>query len=182
MYTEEAPQAPIAVLVRKLPKDIQPGDAPGYRVELEVPAFFFNTWGYHSMDRTGKPVIRLMPLLMGGTPQTVVNAKPISLFWFHVIATVVFASFGLLLLVSYITFTRSDRQFWLNGTIGRQLRPDNPGLEAENLQNIEQPETETDFTKWNDADFSVDALLPEDREIPGVIRPEKKDKKDKDGE
>jgi len=92
LFPDETPESPMVVLVPELPPGVRPGSDLGYYVELEVPAFFFNTWSYEKgKNEEGKPLRRLAPLLIGGIPaQTVSVVYTPDLTWFLVIGGTVF--------------------------------------------------------------------------------------------
>lgn len=109
LFPDEAPESPMVVLVPELPPGVNPGSDMGYFVELEVPAFFFNTWSYEKgKSEDGKQLRRLSPLLIGGTPaQTVSAVYTPDLTWFLVIGGTVFSA---LFIFSTILFFVSSRE------------------------------------------------------------------------
>ncbi|MDO5114023.1 MAG: hypothetical protein Q4E67_06570 [Planctomycetia bacterium] len=149
LYPQDSQDNPVTVLVRRLPKNIVPGDAPGYRVELTVPAFFFNTWGYRSMDEEGKPIVRLTPLLIGGPPKLVPPPKPNTMLWFQLLAGVIFALLLILATGSYFQFTRKDKEFWEKNIAKNLSLPEGAEMDSIDLQKAaETLPQETDFRNW----------------------------------
>ncbi len=116
MFPDETPQSPIVVLTPELPPGVQPGSDMGYYVELAVPAFFFNTWGYiKGENEEGKPIRRLAPLLIGGVPkQTVSTVYTPDLKWFYVIGISVFGGMFVFSTIFYILSSRSDQEYSRN--------------------------------------------------------------------
>lgn len=109
LFPDEAPDSPIVVLVPDLPPEITPGNDLGYYVELEIPAFFFNTWSYEKgKSEDGKQLRQLSPLLIGGIPaRTVSTMYAPNLTWFLVIGGMVFTA---LFIFSTILFFMSNRE------------------------------------------------------------------------
>lgn len=109
LFPDEAPESPMVVLVPELPPGVTPGSDMGYFVELEVPAFFFNTWSYEKgKSQDGKQLRRLSPLLIGGTPApTISTVYTPDLTWFLVIGGTVFSA---LFILSTILFFVSSRE------------------------------------------------------------------------
>ncbi|MDO4576056.1 MAG: hypothetical protein Q4D98_12680 [Planctomycetia bacterium] len=163
LYTQDSQDNPIVVLTRQLPKEIKPGSGPGYRVDITVPAFFFNTWGYRGVDDKGKPVVRLAPLLMGGRPSLLPPPKPLDLFWFNLLACVVFTFLFVLGISSYFLFTREDRAF---RKIRLERQTAGVSLDATSLENVETDAVETDFTHWGE-DSIPDPQENEDKKGKG---------------
>lgn len=149
LYPQDSQDNPVTVLVRRLPKNIVPGDSPGYRVELAVPAFFFNTWGYRSMDAEGKPLVRLSPLLMGGPPKLVSPPKSNTMLWFQILAGSVFAILMILATFSYFLFARNDSEFWKRNIAKNLSLPEGAEMDSIDLKKAaETMPQETDFRKW----------------------------------
>ena len=109
LFPDETPDSPMVVLVPELPPGVTPGSDMGYYVELEVPAFFFNTWSYEKgKSQDGKQLRRLSPLLIGGIPaQTVSVVYTPDLTWFLVIGGTVFSA---LFICSIILFFITSRE------------------------------------------------------------------------
>ncbi|MDO4628711.1 MAG: hypothetical protein Q4C70_05970 [Planctomycetia bacterium] len=147
MFPDETPQSPIVVLTPELPPGVQPGNDRGYYVELAVPAFFFNTWGYiKGENEEGKPIRRLSPLLIGGIPkQTVSTVYTPDLMWFYVIGISVFGGMFIFSTIFYFMSSRADQEYSRNRQRMHAL-PEGSRFENE----VEKmPETEEiGFEQW----------------------------------
>ncbi len=147
MFPDETPESPIAVLTPELPPGIQPGNDRGYYVELAIPAFFFNTWGYiKGENEEGKPIRRLAPLLIGGVPkQTVSTVYTPDLKMFYIIGISVFGGMFVFSTIFYFMSNRADREYSRNRQRMHAL-PEGNRFENE----VEKaPETkEMNFEQW----------------------------------
>ncbi|MCR5163125.1 MAG: hypothetical protein K6C40_03810 [Thermoguttaceae bacterium] len=147
IFPDETPESPIAVLVPELPLGVKPGNDMGYYVELEIPAFFFNTWSYEKgKTPDGKPLRRLTPLLIGGIPaQTVSTVYTPDLTWFLVIGGTVFTA---LFIFSTILFFVSSRENEIAQRNRMKMYSLPEGTRFENEVQDAPEEKEMGFEEW----------------------------------
>ena len=143
MFTLESADNPIIVLTTKLPKGMKPGKDAGYREDIVVPAFFFNLWGFPSVDAEGKAVTRLTPLFMGGTPVLLPPNAPMRAFWVEMILMIVLMT-GLLSISIYLLFMERREKQLRKEFLKREELPEGEVFDETKINT----EGYMDFTTW----------------------------------
>lgn len=143
LFTDDAPEVPIVILVPELPEGVKPGNEGCY-VELSIPAFFFNTWAYKSISKDGKDCTRLVPLLMGTVPRHIPVPQTPNTFWFQMAGLTLFLVLISIAVVFYFLNIRGNRDF--QKKVSRHIH----GLEEGEKLDGEQWDTTSvpDFNRW----------------------------------
>ncbi len=145
IFTAETGDNPLFIMVTELPEGMKPGHDSDYSVDVTVPAFFFNTWGYSSRNEEGKRVKRLTPLLMGGKPIFTPRQEPIRARWIEMLLAI-FVAGGILGLGFLLLYSERKEQALRKKLLRSRGLPEGEVLDETKFDRTGYP----DFTRWGE--------------------------------